>query len=404
MFKSFFPKPVWFLCSVMLWIIVNLLLWFTGGRAWGEYLGFAAGYAEQAKVVGISCFWQASALWFYLWFVAAVGLFWAFWQWLAPHPWSKWSILGSALILFNIWFGVQISVAVNAWYVPFWNLIQEMLSNKGGSITALYAQTLTFLYIAMASVTVGVANAFFVSHWVFRWRTAMNDYYIGHWQKLRLVEGASQRVQEDSMRFATIMEDLGVELIKAVMTLIAFLPLLFLLSKQVPELPIVGPLEHSLVWAAIVWSALGTLLLMVVGVKLPGLQFNNQKVEAAYRKELVYGEDFSDRAQPATVKEIYSRVRHNYFRLYFHYAYFNMVAIWYAQLDLLFGLVILFPAIAAGLLSLGLIQQILGIFDKVRHSFQYLVGSWKSIIEMLSIYKRLKAFESILYQKDEQLK
>ncbi|MFP3381415.1 SbmA/BacA-like family transporter, partial [Bacillus sp. SIMBA_069] len=79
-----------------------------------------------------------------------------------------------------------------------------------------------------------------------------------------------------------------------------------------------------------------------------GLEFNNQKVEAAYRKELVYGEDHADRAQPATLVELFSRVRKNYFRLYFHYAYFNLVATWYRQLDILYSLVVLFPAIAAG--------------------------------------------------------
>ncbi len=137
---------------------------------------------------------------------------------------------------------------------------------------------------------------------------------------------------------------------------------------------------------------------MVVGIKLPGLQFNNQKVEAAYRKELVYGEDHIERAKPATLKELFSRVRTNYFRLYFHYAYFNLVATWYKQLDILYSLVVLFPAIASGKMTLGLINQIGGVFDKVRESFQYLISSWKTIIELLSIYKRLKAFESILHK------
>lgn len=74
----------------------------------------------------------------------------------------------------------------------------------------------------MVYVTLGVITAFFTSHYVFRWRTAMNEYYTEHWEKLRHIEGASQRVQEDTMRFATIMEDLGVELVKSVITLIAF--------------------------------------------------------------------------------------------------------------------------------------------------------------------------------------
>lgn len=396
MFKSFFPNPRLFFISVIVWLALNMLLWYTGGHGWGEYLGFPKGYAEAELPIGVSRFWSAAFIWFYIWFLVSTALFAAFWRFLSDNKWQKWSIWGSAFILFNIWFGVQVSVAINAWYGPFWDMIQKMLSDGGGDINDLYKGTLTFLYIAMVAVTFAVINAFFTSHYVFRWRTAMNEYYTANWDKLRHVEGASQRIQEDTMRFATIMEDLGVELIKSVMVLIAFLPLLFQISQKVPVLPIVGEIEHSLVWAAVVWAIAGTVILMLVGQKLPGLQFNNQKVEAAYRKELVYGEDHENRADPVTLKELFSKVRVNYFRLYFHYAYFNLVAIWYKQLDILYSLVVLFPAIASGKMTLGLINQISNIFDKVRESFQYLISSWKTLIELLSIHKRLKAFESIL--------
>ena len=396
MFKSFFPNPRLFFISVVVWMALNMLLWYTDGHGWGEYLGFPKGYAEAELQIGVSRFWSPAFIWFYLWFLLSTALFAGFWRFFSDHKWQKWSIWGSAFILFNIWFGVQVSVAINAWYGPFWDMIQKMLSDGGGNINDLYNGTLTFLYIAMVAVTFAVINAFFTSHYVFRWRTAMNEYYTANWDRLRHVEGASQRIQEDTMRFATIMEDLGVELIKSVMVLIAFLPLLFKISEKVPVLPIVGEIEHSLVWAAIVWAVFGTVVLMIVGQKLPGLQFNNQKVEAAYRKELVYGEDHENRADPLTLKELFAQVRVNYFRIYFHYAYFNLVAIWYKQLDVLYSLVVLFPAIAAGKMTLGLINQISNIFDKVRESFQYLISSWKTIIELLSIYKRLKAFESIL--------
>ena len=109
--------------------------------------------------------------------------------------------------------------------------------------------------------------------------------------RLRHIEGASQRVQEDTMRFSTTMEGLGVSLIDSAMTLIAFLPLLAALSTHVKVLPLVGEVPYSLVVAAVTWSIFGTVLLMVAGIKLPGLEFKNQRVEAAYRKELVYGED-----------------------------------------------------------------------------------------------------------------
>ncbi|MEG2635905.1 MAG: peptide antibiotic transporter SbmA [Acinetobacter sp.] len=396
MFKSFFPNPRWFFISVLLWSVINVVLWYTGGNTWGSAIGWPQGYATAELPIGVSRFWSPSFLWFYLWFFIATALFALFWRFVSDNKWQRWSIWGSAFILFNIWFGVQVSVVVNAWYNPFYDLIQEMLSNGGGDVNQLYKGILTFIYVAMVYVTFAVINLFFVSHYVFRWRTAMNDYYTSNWNKLRHIEGASQRIQEDTMRFARTLEGLGVSLIEALMTLIAFLPVLFSLSSHVKAIPIVGAIPYALVWAAISWALLGTLILVLVGYKLPGLEFNNQKVEAAYRKELVYGEDHADRAQPATLKQLFSGVRKNYFRLYFHYAYFNLVRIWYMQLDNIYGLFVLFPSIAAGLVTLGLLTQILNVFGKVRESFQYLIASWPTIIELLSIYKRLKAFESTL--------
>lgn len=393
MFKSFFPAPKAFFLSVVVWFIINLALWYAGGKQLGSAIGLVA---TAELPIGVSRFWSPQFLWFYLWFWVSTSIFALFWRYMSNNPWQRWSVWGSAFILFNIWFGVQVSVNINAWYGPFWDMIQNMLSNGGGNIKDLYMGTLTFLLIALVAVTLAVINSFFVSHYVFRWRTAMNEYYTEHWPKLRGIEGASQRVQEDTMRFATTMEDLGVNFVKAIMVLVAFLPILFQLSEKVPVLPVVGAVEHSLVWAAILWALFGTVLLMVVGIKLPGLEFNNQKVEAAYRKELVYGEDNADRAQPKTLTGLFQGVRSNYYRLYFHYAYFNMVSIWYIQLDILYGLVVLFPSIAAGTMTLGLLNQIGNVFEKVRESFQYLINSWKTIIELLSIYKRLKAFESVL--------
>lgn len=397
MFKSFFPNPKGFFSSLVLWFIVNVLLWhFAGGKNWGTIFGFAQGYADAELPIGVSRFWTPSFLWFYLWFFVATAIFALFWKWKSNNPWQRWSVWGSAFILFNIWFAVQVNVVVNAWYSPFYDLIQKMLSSGGGNVNDLYTGSLTFLYVAMVYVTIAVFNLFFVSHYVFRWRTAMNDYYTAHWKKLRTIEGASQRIQEDTMRFAKTTESLGVSFIQALMTLMAFLPVLFQLSVHVKSLPIVGEIPHALMWAAVSWAVLGTVVLMLVGYKLPGLEFNNQKVEAAYRKELVYGEDYEDRADPLTLKELFSKVRFNYFRLYFHYAYFNMVRIWYMQLDNLYGLFVLFPSIAAGTITLGLMMQISNVFGKVRESFQYLIESWPTIIELLSIYKRLKAFESVL--------
>ena len=256
-----------------------------------------------------------------------------------------------------------------------------------------------FAEIAFLAIAVFVFTRFFISHYIFRWRTAMNDYYTYHWHELRHIEGASQRIQEDTMRFASIMEGLGVAMVDAIMTLFAFLPVLWSLSQYVEELPVVGAIPHPLFVAAIVWSVFGTGLLAFVGIKLPGLEFKNQRVEAAYRKELVYGEDDPDRAQPPSLIQLFGNVRRNYFRLYFHYMYFNIARSLYLQADNIFVYLILVPTIAAGTITFGILQQILTAFSQVSNSFQYLVNSWTTIVEMLSVYKRLVSFEAAISGK-----
>ena len=215
-------------------------------------------------------------------------------------------------------------------------------------------------------------------------------------RSLRLVEGSSQRVQEDTMRFADTMEGLFISAISAVLTLVAFLPILYTLSSHITELPFVGKIPAPLVVASVFWALFGTILLMLAGIKLPGLNFKNQRVEAAYRKELVYGEDFADRAQPATLKDLFAAVKKNYYTMYFHYAYFNVARYFYGQADVVFSLMLLVPTIAAGAITFGLYQQIRSAFSQVSDSLQYLANAWSTIVELLSIHKRLRAFESVI--------
>ncbi|ESZ34917.1 MULTISPECIES: peptide antibiotic transporter SbmA [unclassified Mesorhizobium] len=396
MFVSFFPQPKLFFTSAAVWSLLLIIIWFFGGQELGTLIGLAPVAADTP--VGVEVFWSDPFVWFYLYYGTGVALFAGFWRWYSPHPWQNWSILGSALILFVIYFQVQVDVAFNAWYGPFYDLIQRALG-KAYSTTPwdFYSQLLTISWVAGLAVAVGVLNLFFVSHWIFRWRTAMNEYYMFYWDRLRTIEGASQRVQDDTMRFSTTMEALGVNLVRSVMTLIAFLPVLLVLSKNVTELPIVGEVPYSLVVVAIVWSIFGTTFLALVGIKLPGLEFRNQRVEAAYRKELVYGEDDPNRARPPTVAELFNNVRQNYFRLYFHYMYFNVARIFYLQIDNIFPYIVLVPTMVAAKISLGLLNRILDAFGQVRSSFQYLVNAWTTIVELLSIYKRLRAFEAIIH-------
>ncbi len=403
MFKSFFPSPKLFALSFVVWSIICLLIWFFMGEDLGQSLsiGHLFDYEYLLDISAEVAENPGEVFWTYQYILICYSIFVISWLVKSPHKWGRWSVLGSAIIVFVTWFQVQLDVMINEWFGVFYDSIQQALSEPNSiSANDYYAQLLTFGKIALVAITVSVFTRFFVSHYVFRWRTAINDHYMSLWPRVRHIEGASQRVQEDSMRFAGIMEGLGVNLIDSVMTLVAFLPILWGLSVHVKELPIVGEVSQALVFVALIWSVLGTALLAFAGIKLPGLEFKNQRVEAAYRKELVYGEDNDDRAAPPVVADLFNDVRKNYFRLYFNYLYFNVVRYAYLQAGVLVPYVALAPTIIAGAFSLGVMQQIIRAFGRVEGSFQYLVNSWTTIVELMSIYKRLKSFEMAINNQE----
>ncbi|MGI2031489.1 peptide antibiotic transporter SbmA [Rhizobium panacihumi] len=395
MFHSFFPRPKLFFLSGLAWALAAILAWYLVFQGISEARGYVM---PEPSPADLSYFLVPANLWFYSYFTICLLIFGGVWTMIAKdNPWIGWSIWGSLLIIAVTYFGVQITVVLNNWRRPFGDTLMESLSGKGTATTwDFYSLQITFAQIAFLSMFVSILTDFFTSHYIFRWRTAMNNFYMSKWEKLRHIEGASQRVQEDTMRFSQTLEGLGINLINAVMTLVVFLPILFGLSSYVSELPIIGAIPHALFWLAIFWSVFGTLLLAIAGIKLPGLHFRNQRVEAAYRKELVYGEDHAERAQPPTVKELYANVRKNYFRMYWHYLYFNVARYFYLQADAIFLTTMLIPTIVAGKITFGIYQQIATAFGQVSNSFQYLVNSWTTIIELLSIHKRLKAFEAAI--------
>ena len=308
-----------------------------------------------------------------------------------------WAWGGTFFILAGTWLQVTIDVQINEWFGQFYNVIQKALGSPNSIDIKTYYGLLADVFILVAQfVFIAVVLGFFSKHWVFRWRQAMTIYFLEHWQQLRQIEGASQRVQEDTKRFATIMETLGGNLVESIMVLIAFIPILWELSKNINNIPIVGHLDHAPVYVTIAFAMIGTIALSLVGYKLPGLEFNNQRVEAAFRKELVIAEDSQERGAFGVMQDLFTQVRKNYFNLFFHYFYFDVAKFTYLQIGTIIPYILLAPSIVGGLISLGIMQQIIRAFYRVLDSFQFLVKSWPTIVELISVYKRLRAFEKTL--------
>ena len=61
------------------------------------------------------------------------------------------------------------------------------------------------------------------------------------------------------------------------------------------------------------------------------------------------------------------------------------------------------PTIVTGAITLGFVQQITRAFGRVEGSLQYLVKSWSTIVELISVWKRLREFEEKLKSTENDL-
>ena len=309
--------------------------------------------------------------------------------------WRIWAYIGSIIILSSLWVQVQIDVMINEWFGEFYDMIQKALAEPNSvTIEEYFGGLWSFISLAMIYVAIAVLVSFFTNHFLFRWRTAMVDWYHSVYDKARTIEGASQRVQEDTIKFSRIMEGLGTSFISAVMIIVEFLPILFGLSVGIPIF-FFGDWEYGLVVGALIWSVGGTLFLVGLGLilRLVGVEYDLQKQEAAYRKILVIAEDDGE-VRPKTLDELFDDVRKIHFLSYLRYLYFNIGNIAYLQLNVLSAYVFLAPAIVAGAVTLCVMQQIIRAFGRVEGSMQYLLKAWPTIIELASVYKRLREFEN----------
>jgi len=322
------------------------------------------------------------------------------WKFFTTKSYALWAYLGSAFILSTLWFQVQVDVKINEWFGSFYDMIQRALAEPGAvTIGEYWAGLASFGWLAAMWIILGLVGSFFTAHFLFRWRASMVDWYHSVYHKARTIEGASQRVQEDTIKFSRIVESLGVSMIESVMVLVEFFPILLGLGTGIAVLWF-GDWEYGLVTGALLWSLGGTAVLIATGyiLRLVGVEYDIQAKEAAYRKYLVKMEDDGS-LTPRPLVELFEDVRNIHYRSYFQYLKFNVVRITYLQANVLTAYIFLAPAIVGGMITLGVMQQIIRAFGRVEGSMQFILKSWPTIIELISVAKRLREFETQIKSK-----
>jgi peptide/bleomycin uptake transporter len=181
--------------------------------------------------------------------------------------WFVWAYCCGMMLLGCLYMQVYMTVLLNRWRRDFFDLFQKIETHTIGEFWASLGR---FSWIALCYVFFAVLTAYLTRLYSLRWREAMTFTYIPRWREVHEeIEGASQRIQEDTYRFAKIVESLGLQIANALMTLVAFIPVLWGLSHGL-SVPIIKDTPGSLVWAALITSIGGMIISWFVGMKLPG--------------------------------------------------------------------------------------------------------------------------------------
>jgi len=273
--------------------------------------------------------------------------------------WLRWAYGGAILLIVLIYAKVSLSVKLNDWYGDFYDLLQKANEH---SVTEFWAGMKLFMYIVIPWILLDTATWYFTRVYSLRWREAINYDYLPRWRNVsEEIEGASQRIQEDTYKFAKIVESLGSQIIDSILTLVAFTPVLWALSGRVE----IQYLKN-----------------------IPG--------------SLVYGED--DKQNYASIPklaELFMGIKFNYHRLFLHYGYFDLWRGLYFQFMVIVPYLVMGPGLFTGLITLGILMKVSNSFDQVRSSLSIFINNWTAITELRSIWMRLHEFEKNLdkYQR-----
>ena len=368
----------------------------------------------------------------------------------APPKTAATAWAGLAVVVGYALFVAHVKADLNDFYARFYDLLQEgggtletgsgsgsgdahgsgELSVMGQYRQRVYAELWTFALIIAPLVSASPICKWIRSAWAFSWRTSLMKAYLVAWDtKQEPIEGASQRLHEDSQRFSAGLEGCLVTVLDAVFTLIVFTPILVELSEEITPPSDFGALRGAWLWVvAFASSLIGLTGAAFFGQKLVGLEVANQRVEALLRKDLVLLETTpamivgtepshhpaspsASQRQHVFLPQTYFRetlqsLWKNYFLLFKHFGMLNFWLSLFDQIMVIFPYLIAAPLIFADdpakRITLGTLIKMSNSFEKIFSSLSVIAENWGAINEFRSTYRRLREFETRLYAKPER--
>ena len=343
---------------------------------------------------------------------------------------ERWKARGLllAIVLLNLG-SVYMLVLLNEWNRVFYDALQ----NKDAAV--FWAQLGRFTYLAMIFVAIAIYRFYLTQLLQLRWRAWMTRHLMGRWLQghafyrmelgryaapsepanapnglpapgQRVPDNPDQRLQEDVNLFTTQTIDLSMGFLNAVVTLVSFVGILWSLSGGF-SFALGGhqfTIPGFMVWMAVLYCVVGSVLTHYIGRPLIGLNFEQQRREADYRHHLMRVREYSeaialDKGEQAEYRSLdlrFSAVLANYLKLIRKQKQLVGFTNVFGQAAVVFPMLLAAPRFFSGAIQLGELMQISSAFDRVQGALSWFVDRYDSLASWRATTERLTSFEAAL--------
>jgi putative ATP-binding cassette transporter len=332
------------------------------------------------------------------------------WRIAAPYFRSEdrlaaWTLLAAVITIELSLVGID--VLLNQWRNRFYNALQERNWD-------VFVSEIGVFSILAASNVVLVVYQLYLNQWLqIRWRRWLTSRYLGEWlhdanhYRMQLqgdaADNPDQRITDDVKLFVDRTLGIGVGLLSAVVTLGSFVVILWSLSAEAP-LHISGrqfDIPGYLVWGALIYAVFGTALAQWIGSPLVNLDFQQQRLEADFRFNLVRVRENSEQiallagesAERQRLLARFGRVVDNWYGIMSRTKRLTAFTRSYAQAAEIFPYILAAPAYFADKIQLGGMMQTGSAFSSVQSAVSFFVANYRDLAEWRAVVARLDGFE-----------
>jgi vitamin B12/bleomycin/antimicrobial peptide transport system ATP-binding/permease protein len=330
----------------------------------------------------------------------------------AEEKWRARGLLASIVAL-NL-AAVYMLVLINEWNRVFYDALQ----NKDAPV--FWRELGRFTYLALGFIVIAVYRFYLTQLLEMRWRAWMTAHYVDRWltnqafYQLELArftgnadmtpDNPDQRIAEDMNLFTSYSVSLSMGLLNAVVTLVSFVGILWTLSGSFAfsfngeEVVIPG----FMVWMAVVYCVVGSVITHTIGRPLIGLNFRQQRAEADYRHHLVRVREYSesialDRGEAVERGQLSSRfgvVLTNYLQLIKAQKRLTWFTVGFGQAAVVFPFIVAAPRFFSGAIQLGELMQIASAFGRVQDALSWFVDNYDRLASWRATTDRITRFEA----------